>query len=198
VNASVGTVVAQMKKDPADFSKRVGAALWNAIYTGVGSFFSCLKSEEQVRSICNLASNLIPLGLLAKLITRAPLAVEEIALLARASTEAVNVKALADASKAPMDAFNVKKLADGSRLHEFDSGITVHVDDKPQAQIPAPSKSEITAPKQPPRSTAPEVTDAPVNPLPPKMIASLGETSPRLLNDALKAGGKGMSSHRRR
>lgn len=90
VNASVGAVVAAFAKDKSGFMKKAGGALYDFIAKQVGETFYCLKPSEQVRAICDFATNFVPLGSMAKLVTKsAPMAGEELAKLARGAREAV-------------------------------------------------------------------------------------------------------------
>jgi ribosomal protein S18 acetylase RimI-like enzyme len=77
VFASTGALVAEFKKNPGAFAERAAAELWTALKKSAGSFFVCLKTEEQIRTVCNLGATLIPGGVLAKMMLKIPLSAAE-------------------------------------------------------------------------------------------------------------------------
>jgi hypothetical protein len=92
VNSTIGVVVAEIKKDPKEFARRVVGEIYSCAQGAIGDFFGCLKPSEQIRTFCNLASNLIPAGLLAKILTRAPLTAVEISRVAKLAKDALGLK----------------------------------------------------------------------------------------------------------
>lgn len=88
ITATIGIVAAEAYKDPAAFSSRIAAAVYNAAKKNVGEFFECLSPSAKIEAVCKMVSNLIPVGLMSKILTKAPLAAEEVARLAKIAKEA--------------------------------------------------------------------------------------------------------------
>jgi hypothetical protein len=98
VTSTVGVVAAEIYKSPTEFALRVASEMGNAIKKYAGETFPCLKPSEQIKSVCKLASNLIPAGMLAKVLTKAPLLATESARLAKLARDAIDIQG--SASKA--------------------------------------------------------------------------------------------------
>ena len=77
VESSAGAFVSEIEKAPKDFAKRMAEELGASALKYVGETFPCLSPAEQTKVICNLASNLLSGGLLAKVMTKVPLAAQE-------------------------------------------------------------------------------------------------------------------------
>ena len=75
-NSTAGVIYSEIKKSPKEFAKRVGSEIWNIAAKSVGDF-KCMNTQEQVREICNLATNFLPGGILLKVVTKVPLAVAD-------------------------------------------------------------------------------------------------------------------------
>ena len=88
VHASVGAVIAEIKKDPADLAKKLTMALASAMSNYAHDFFLCYNAETQMHAICALATQLNP-RLMMMMLTKAPMAITEIAELAKAVNGAV-------------------------------------------------------------------------------------------------------------
>ena len=95
VRATTGTIVSEYLKDKEGFVKRVGSEIYNVAVHEAGDFFSCLKTEEQVRVVCNMALNFLPNELLVKILSKVPLAAEETAKIAALTAKALGKDALA-------------------------------------------------------------------------------------------------------
>ncbi|PWU20417.1 MAG: hypothetical protein C5B49_04355 [Bdellovibrio sp.] len=134
VNATIGSLAAQIKKDPSGFAKKVGQEIVTAISTGITNFTDCYNFRSQVRAFCNVASNLIPQKLLLKLLSKTKMAIEDTA-------KIVNLARTALEGDGALRATTVRTAADGSRVHEFENGISVRVVDEGSASaraLPAP------------------------------------------------------------
>jgi hypothetical protein len=92
VTSTVGVVAAEIQKSPKEFALRIASEMGNAIKKYAGETFPCLKPSEQIKSVCNLASNLIPAGMLAKVLTKVPLATAESVKLAKLARDAVDLQ----------------------------------------------------------------------------------------------------------
>ena len=144
VFASVDAVANQVSKDPNDFFQQVGAALYNKAVK-VNTSIQCMKPELVMEKFCGILSNLIPLGLIGDVLSKAPLAADKAEKLAALMKDAFDTKQLKIAGKPASDAKLVETTADGTRKYiDPESGIEVTVKDGygGLSRIPAPERAE--------------------------------------------------------
>lgn len=88
VAATAGTIAAEAYRHPTEFTKRVANSVYQAVNQYADDFLVCLNGPAKIEAVCKLASNLIPLGVVAKLVGKVPLAADEIENLVKIAREA--------------------------------------------------------------------------------------------------------------
>lgn len=84
VHAAVGAVAAEFVKEPAAFTERIASAIAGFIGQSLGDFFYCANNQEQWRQICDVGTNLIPVGIVIKMAAKIPLVAKEIEIVSNA------------------------------------------------------------------------------------------------------------------
>jgi hypothetical protein len=133
VETSVGWVVAHPRE--------VGTALYNSLSANLDdpNPFYCMKTSDQIRSICRMAKGLIKAGLLANVLSKIPMAAGELKRLARIAKDAVFVdgaKELSAATEIPPSLQDVapQNISEAHALESSDTR-TVKPTDIPIAKI---------------------------------------------------------------
>ncbi|PWU13268.1 MAG: hypothetical protein C5B49_14930 [Bdellovibrio sp.] len=79
VHAAVGAAASELWKNRAKIPERIAVGLWNAAKKTLGNFFLCASNAEQFRQVCLVGSNFLPLGIIWKMVTHAPMTAAELA-----------------------------------------------------------------------------------------------------------------------
>ncbi len=148
--ATVSSVAAEIKKDPAEFAmkivnSKIGAAL------NEYNVWGCYTNEEKARKICEVAANLIPTGLFFAALAKGPMSVADALKMKNIVRETMEKDPKAAKNTTPPkteDAKEVAQKADGKeRSSESESGVGVKVTDSarepsaPTAAAPAKAAS---------------------------------------------------------
>jgi hypothetical protein len=104
VHATVGVIASEIAAGPKKFAMRMASEIYNVAAQGAGDFFNCKTDAEQVRDVCNIAANLIPIGLIGKVILKAPLAAVDVAKASAVVKDVVGTEKLTVVAKAAGDA----------------------------------------------------------------------------------------------
>lgn len=145
VNATVGVIASEIYKDPVGFAKKVVAEMWTATAREVGQFFSCLKPGEQTRAFCNLATNLVPAGLMGKIITKSLTGVDDVATFAKLAKKSIGFEK-------PESKKVVATAAKESNAEQVVTKASAKPDEQPSiptAHSPSPASSTSSTTKGP-------------------------------------------------